>query len=60
MVEHRFVEPITVVRFHYAVPLPARLTVGLQTLTLAIVVRIHGGQPIGAVAKRLMHGTANP
>ena len=46
MVEHRFVEPITVVRFHYAVPLPFRLTAGLWPLTPAIVVRIHEGQPI--------------
>ena len=46
MVEHRFVEPITVVRFYYAVPLLTRLAVGQRTLTPLTVVRIHGEQPI--------------
>ena len=60
MVRHLFVEQVTVVRFYYAVPLLTRLAVGQRTLTPLSVVRIHGEQPIGAVAKRLMRGTANP
>ena len=46
MVEPSTDNRVTVVRFYYAVPLPGRLTVGRQILTLAIVVRIHAGQPI--------------
>ncbi len=46
MVERLFVEQDKVVRFYHQGPLPGRLTVGRQILTLAIVVRIHAGQPI--------------